>query len=161
MECATASERWIESSSTPAKCSPEKSSRTDEAMKVLITLTDVEPAVRLNAALEAAGVTTAVVSPMDDLPGEIRKFKPDVIVLTGHLADASNLQIVRDQLWLGTGVIGLADVEDAALRERLRAVGFVDVYTKPVEPEELYLAVRRVLDRRRLSEITGLIGQSG
>ncbi len=129
-------------------------------MKVLITLTDVEPAVRLNAALESSGVTTSVVSPLDDLRGEIRKFKPDAIVITGNLADASNLQIVRDQLWLGTGVIGLADVEDAALRERLRGLGFVDVYTKPVAPEELYLSVRRVLDRRRLTEVTGLIGQS-
>jgi DNA-binding NtrC family response regulator len=129
-------------------------------MKVLITLTDVEPAVRLNAALEAAGITTSVVSPLDDLRGEIKKFKPDAIVLTGNLADLSSIQIVRDQLWLGTGVIGLADVEDATLREKLRALGFVDIYTKPVEPEELYLAVKRVLDRRRLTEVTGLIGQS-
>ena len=129
-------------------------------MKVLITLTDVEPAVRLNAELEKSGVTTSVVSPLDDLRGEIRKFKPDAIVLTGNLADLSSIQIVRDQLWLGTGVIGLADVDDPALRERLRALGFVDIYTKPVAPEELYLAVKRVLDRRRLTEITGLIGQS-
>ena len=129
-------------------------------MKVLITLTDVEPAVRLNAELEKSGVTTSVVSPLDDLRGEIKKFKPDAIVLTGNLADLSSIQIVRDQLWLGTGVIGLADVDDAALRERLRALGFVDIYTKPVAPEELYLAVKRVLDRRRLTEVTGLIGQS-
>ncbi len=129
-------------------------------MKVLITLNDVEPAVRLNAALENSGITTAVVSPLDDLRGEIRKFKPDAIVLTGNLADLSSIQIVRDQLWLGTGVIGLADVDDAALRERLRALGFVDIFTKPVEAEELELAVKRVLDRRRLTEVTGLIGQS-
>ena len=55
-------------------------------MKVLITLTDVEPAVRLNALLEAAGTQTAVVSPLDDLRGEIKRFKPDLIVLTGASA---------------------------------------------------------------------------
>ena len=38
-------------------------------MKVLITLADVEPAVRLNALLEANGTKTAVVSPLDDLRG--------------------------------------------------------------------------------------------
>jgi DNA-binding NtrC family response regulator len=129
-------------------------------MKVLITLTDVEPAVRLNAVLEAAGTKTAVVSPLDDLRGEIKRFKPDLIVLTGNLGDAGNVQMVRDQLWNGTAVIGLADVEDPQLRERLRTIGFTDVYTKPITADELYLAVRRVLDRKRLIEATGLIGQS-
>ena len=36
-------------------------------MKVLITLTDVEPAVRLKNLLERSGVETEVVSPYDDL----------------------------------------------------------------------------------------------
>ena len=129
-------------------------------MKVLITLTDVEPAVRLNAALEAAGTQTAVVSPLDDLRGEIKRFKPDLIVVTGNLRDEGNLQIVRDQLWNGTSVLGLADVDDPALRDRLRMMGLIDVYTKPISADELYLAVRRVLDRKRLAEATGLIGNS-
>ena len=38
-------------------------------MKVLLTLTDVEPAVRLNKMLEAAEVETEVVSPLDDVRG--------------------------------------------------------------------------------------------
>ena len=86
-------------------------------MKVLITLTDVEPAVRLNAQLEANGIQTTVVSPFDDLRGEIKRFKPDLIVITGNLRDADTQQIVRDQLWEGVAVIGLADVEDPTLRE--------------------------------------------
>ena len=57
-------------------------------------------------------------------------------------------------------MIGLADVEDPDLRARLRTIGLVDVYTKPISSDELYLAVRRVLDRQRLTEATGLIGQS-
>src|SRR6476619_4091663 len=129
-------------------------------MRVLITLADVEPAVRLNALLEANGTQTAVVSPLDDLRGEIRRFKPDLIVLTGALGDPSNLQIVRDQLWNGVSLVGLADVEDPELRERLRTLGFTDVFTKPISADELFLAVRRVLDRKRLTEATGLIGQS-
>ncbi len=129
-------------------------------MKVLITLADVEPAVRLNALLEANAAKTSMVSPLDDLRGEIKRFKPDLIVLTGALGDPSIQQIVRDQLWSGTAVVGLADVEDPALREQLRTIGFLDVYPKPISADELYLAVRRVLDRRRLSEMTGLIGQS-
>jgi DNA-binding NtrC family response regulator len=129
-------------------------------VKVLITLTDVEPAVRLNAQLESNGIQTTVVSPFEDLRGEIRRFKPDLIVITGNLRDADYQQIVRDQLWEGVSVIGLADVEDPLLREQLLTLGFTDVYTKPISADELYLAVRRVLDRKRLMEATGLIGQS-
>ena len=44
--------------------------------------------------LEAAGNQTAVVSPLDDLRGEIKRFKPDLIVLTGGLGEPSNIQIV-------------------------------------------------------------------
>jgi DNA-binding NtrC family response regulator len=129
-------------------------------VKVLITLTDVEPAVRLNAVLEAEGTQTSVVSPLDDLRGEIKRFKPDLIVLTGSLADPTTLAIVRDELWTGTALIGLAEVEDPELRERLRTIGFVNVFTKPIAADELYLAVRRVMDRKRLTDATGLIGQS-
>jgi len=129
-------------------------------VKVLITLTDVEPAVRLNALLEASGVETAVVSPLDDMRKEIRRAKPDLIVLTGAIADAANIQIVREQLWEGVGVLGLADVADPELIERLRSIGFVDVHAKPVSADELLALVRRALDRQRLVEVTGLIGQS-
>ncbi len=127
---------------------------------VLITLADVEPAVRLNALLEAAGVTTSLVSAVDNLSTEIRRARPELIVLTGNIADPSVRQVVRDQLWEGTAVIGLADVADPQLIERLRAIGFVDVYTKPVVTEDLVDAVKRVLERRRLAESTGLVGQS-
>jgi len=127
---------------------------------VLITLADVEPAVRLNALLEAAGITTSMVSAVDNLATEIRRMRPELIVLTGNIADPGVRQVVRDQLWEGIAVIGLADVADPQLIERLRAIGFVDVYTKPVVSEDLFDAVKRVLERRRLAESTGLVGQS-
>ena len=127
---------------------------------VLITLADVEPAVRLNALLEAAGITTSMVSAVDNLSTEIRRTRPELIVLTGNIADPALRQVVRDQLWEGIAVIGLADVADPNLIDRLRAIGFVDVYTKPVNTEDLVDAVKRVLERRRLAELTGLVGQS-
>ena len=46
-------------------------------MKALITLTDVEPAIRLNAMLERNDVETAVVSPLDDMRGTLKREKPD------------------------------------------------------------------------------------
>ncbi|HEY0243260.1 MAG TPA: hypothetical protein VGC52_11420, partial [Gemmatimonadaceae bacterium] len=129
-------------------------------MKALITLTDIECAVPLNASLEQAGIETVMVSPLDDMRREIKRSKPDVIVLTGAIADPHNVQLAREQLWEGVSVIGLADVDDAELRERLRSFGFADVYAKPVSTQDLVDIVKRGLDRQRLTTLTGLIGQS-
>ena len=129
-------------------------------MKVLISLTDVEPAVRLNAELERAGVETAVVSPLDDVRGAIRRERPDVIVMTGALVDPQNVALVREMLWEGVAVVGLADVRDAEIDERLRIIGYSEIYAKPIVPAEVSDAIRRLLDRRRLASLTGLIGQS-
>jgi DNA-binding NtrC family response regulator len=129
-------------------------------VKALITLTDIECAVPLNASLEQAGIETVMVSPLDDMRREIKRSKPDVIVLTGAIADPHNVQLAREQLWEGVSVIGLADVDDAELRERLRSFGFADVYAKPVSTQDLVDIVKRGLDRQRLTTLTGLIGQS-
>ena len=79
-------------------------------MKALLTLTDIECAIPLNASLEQAGIETVMVSPLDDIRREIKRAKPDVIVITGAIADPNNVQLVREQLWEGVSVIGLADV---------------------------------------------------
>jgi len=129
-------------------------------MSVLITLTDVEPAVRLNALLEADDIKTFVVSPMDDLPREIKRAKPDVIVFTGALLDPQTLGLVRDQLWGGASVIGLADVGDPAVEARLKTLGFAEVLTKPVTPDALRASVHELLERQRITRETGLWGES-
>ncbi|MBX3173543.1 MAG: sigma-54-dependent Fis family transcriptional regulator [Gemmatimonadaceae bacterium] len=129
-------------------------------MTVLITLADVEPAVRLNALLEADDVRTAVVSPLDDLPSEVRKARPDVIVFTGNLLDPQTLAIVRDQLWGGAAVLGLADIGDPQLELKLKAIGFAEVINKPVSPEALRQSVNELLDRQRVARETGLYGES-
>jgi len=129
-------------------------------MSVLITLADVEPAVRLNALLEAAGIKTHVVSPLDDLRREVERAHPDVIVFTGSLLDPQTLSLVRQQLWGGASVIGLSDVGDPALEHRLKALGFAEVLPKPVTPEALRQTVVELLDRQRVTAETGLWGES-
>jgi DNA-binding NtrC family response regulator len=129
-------------------------------LKALITLTDVEPAVRLNAVLEAGGVQTAMASPLDNLPAIADREKPDVIVFTGNLLDPQTLALVRRQLWTGAAVLGLADVGDPEAEARLRSLGFSDILTKPVPAEEAGARVMALLERRRLAEETGLYGES-
>jgi DNA-binding NtrC family response regulator len=43
---------------------------------------------------------------------------------------------------------------------RLRAIGFVEVFTKPIVVDEVVSGLKRILERRRLQRITGLIGES-
>ena len=129
-------------------------------MKVLITLHDVEPAVRLNARLEGAGIETALVSPLDDVRGEIRRAKPQLIVISGDLSDASNAAVLREQLWAGTPVVGFMDGDDPLQRERLRASGYVELFAKPLVIDDVELGIRRLLERHALQQATGLIGES-
>jgi DNA-binding NtrC family response regulator len=127
---------------------------------ILLTLHDVEPAVRLNARLEGDGHTTALVSPLDDIRAEIRRAKPDLIVITGELHDAANVGLLREQLWAGIPVVGLADSDDPAQLESLRALGFVDLFTKPIVVDDVADSLERLLERHALQEATGLIGES-
>jgi len=123
-------------------------------------MTDVEPAVRLNAALEALGLTTVTISPMDDVRGDLRRAEPDLVVLTGALLDPVNVAIVRQQLWEGVPVIGFTDVSDVTMHERLRDVGYIETWSKPVLIEEVVDGIRRRLERKRLAQLTGLVGES-
>jgi DNA-binding NtrC family response regulator len=97
---------------------------------------------------------------MDDIRGAIRRFRPDVVVITGALVDPAHVALVRELLWDDLAVVGLADVNEPQLHERLRGIGYVEVYPKPVSADEVYDGVRRLLERRRLAALTGLIGES-
>jgi DNA-binding NtrC family response regulator len=129
-------------------------------MKVVVMLTDVEPAVRVNALLERSGVTTEVVSPLDDVRGTLARVRPDVLVMTGGLLDPQNLALVREQLWTGAAIVGLSDVGEEGMIDRLRALGYGEVYVKPIVPEEVVAGVRRLADRQALARETGLYGES-
>jgi DNA-binding NtrC family response regulator len=129
-------------------------------MTVLITLHDVEPAIRLNAQLERDGVKTEMVSPFDDMRGTIERVRPDVIVVTGELTDRLMESVVKEQLWRGTPAIALIDRQDERHLERLRSIGYVELHPKPADPADLVSAVKRLLERRRMQRETGLIGES-
>ena len=127
---------------------------------VLITLHDVEPAVRLGAELERQGIKTEMVSPLDDMPGTVKRVKPDLIVVTGDLSDPYTLAIVRQQQWDGAVVIGLAESDDEEKNQRSRTEGYSELHVKPVPPSDLAISVKLALERRELQRETGLIGES-
>jgi DNA-binding NtrC family response regulator len=57
-------------------------------------------------------------------------------------------------------VVGFTDVSDAGVYERLRDVGYVETWPKPIVMEEVVDGIRRRLDRQRLALLTGLVGES-
>ncbi len=130
------------------------------ASVVAILMTDVEPAVRFNAALEATGITTVTISPMDDVRGDLRRARPDIVVLTGALLDAAHISLVRQLLWDNVAVLGFTDVSDPQMVERLRDIGYAETWPKPVRIDDVVDSVRRRLERQRLAELTGLVGES-
>ena len=62
---------------------------------ILLTMDDLEAAVRVNAKLEADGEKTVLVSAMDDVPGAVKSANPDVIILTGALHERPARELIR------------------------------------------------------------------
>src|SRR5690606_8942176 len=57
-------------------------------------------------------------------------------------------------------IIGLADSPQQAARDARRRLGLHEVFVKPVGVSEVALVGRRLIKRRRLRQITGIVGES-
>ncbi len=148
--------------STRTRASTSSRGQVEErdTQPVAILMTDVEPAIRLNAALEQLGVETVAISPMDDVRGDLRRARPSVLVLTGALLDPANIALVRQLLWDNVTVIGFTDVADPMMLDRLRDVGYTETWAKPIVVDDVVDSIRRRLERQKLARITGLVGES-
>ena len=128
--------------------------------ELLITMDDLETAVRANAALEIAGHTTAMVSAHDDARGTLKREKPELVILTGavHEPPARHLAaLARDQQSWTLALLEPTDSKQAGKAERL---GVTEVATKPVDSDDLVARVERMLEQRRVQERTGIVGES-
>ena len=132
------------------------------ADRVLITADDLEPAVRINAALEAAGFRTALATSLDDVKAELRRREPppDCLVLTGGLhepAAASLLAAARER---SISTLGLVESTEPDAKGVARSLGLTAHLAKPSDPAEVVATVRRLIERRRLQARTGIVGES-
>ncbi|MGQ0704256.1 MAG: sigma 54-interacting transcriptional regulator [Gemmatimonadales bacterium] len=128
--------------------------------QILLTLADLETAVPLNAALEAAGFTTAVVSPVDDALAALRREQPDLVILSGSVHEPTALQLARMAREQESYVLALLEPTDTERGERVSRLGATAVLTKPVKPDDAVATARRLVERRRLQQHTGISGQS-
>ncbi len=128
------------------------------AERVVITTTDLEPAVRLRDACSAYKLPVELLTPSEDLHDV---DEPGLLILTGGLDQKRAGRLAGQAFELGRlPVIGLADSPETAppsLQQRLR---LAHAFIKPVDPDEVALSARRLVDRRRLQELTGIVGET-
>src|SRR5687767_3573045 len=128
--------------------------------QILVTMDDLETAVPLNAALEAAGFSTAMLSSLDDARGAVRRENPDLVVLTGAVHDPHATQLAALARDAEISTLALLEPTDSERAERVGRLGVTETMMKPARPDEIVETARRLIERRRLQERTGIIGES-
>jgi DNA-binding NtrC family response regulator len=121
---------------------------------------DLETAVRINAALEAAGHSTAMFSSMDDVRGAVRRENPELVILAGAVHEAPARQLAALARDSEISTLALLEPTDSERHERVARLGVTEIITKPVAPDDVVATVRRLIDRRHLQQRTGIIGES-
>ncbi len=128
--------------------------------QILITMDDLETAVRLNAAFEAAGFSTAMFSSLDDARGTVRRESPELVILTGavHEPHAAQLAALARDAEIST--LALLEPTDPERAGRVGRMGVTETLMKPVSPDDAVATARRLIERRGLQQRTGIIGES-
>ena len=135
------------------------------ADRVLITTDDLEQAVRVNAALEQAGVDTAMVSSLDDVRSAVRGPRtenraPDAIILSGGLHETTAQRLLAAAREHAVSTLGLVEATDEDPSLIGRELGLTAWLVKPTDPSEVTATVRRLIQRRHLQQRTGILGES-
>jgi DNA-binding NtrC family response regulator len=130
------------------------------AARILITMDDLETAVRLNAAFETAGFSTAMFSSLDDARGTVRRESPELVILTGGVHDPHAVQLAALARDHEISTLALLESTDSERAERVGRLGVTETMMKPVQPDDAVATARRLIDRRGLQERTGIIGES-
>ncbi len=128
--------------------------------QILISMDDLETAVRLNAAFEAAKFSTAMFSSLDDARGTVRRESPELVILTGAVHEAHVQQLAALAHDAEISTLALLEPTDSERAERVERLRATEVMTKPVSPDDTVATARRLIDRRHLQERTGIVGES-
>ncbi len=125
---------------------------------VLITTYDLEPAVRLRDAFEAAGYAVELVTPGERI-ADVRD--PALLILSGGLGEKQARRLVREAAEHDhLPVIGLADAAAQATPEARWQLGLTRAFVKPVDIAAVADAGQRLVQRTRLRRLTGIVGET-
>ena len=128
------------------------------AERVLITTVDLEPAVRLRDAFEAEGYDVELLTPGEHIADVA---DPVLLVLTGGLDQKQARRLAREAAEHGRlPIIALVESTAQASQELRFALGVHEFAVKPVDPADVVLIGRRLIDRQLLREVTGIVGET-
>ena len=130
------------------------------ASRSLLPMDDLETAVPLNAALEQAGFATTLVSAMDDVRAALKRSNPDLVILSGAVHEAPALALTAMARDAEISTLALLESTDSGRADRVTRLGATAVMMKPVRRDEAVATATRLVERRRLQERTGIIGES-
>src|SRR5437867_2162902 len=130
------------------------------ADRILVTTDDLEHAVRSNAGLEAAGFQTTLASLEEARQAVRREPPPDCLVVTGGLHETGAAQLLTLARDRSISTLGLVEQTEPDAKGVARRLGLTAYLTKPADPAEVTATVRRLVERRRLQQRTGIIGES-
>ena len=126
---------------------------------VVIGTEDLEPAVRLRAGFADGGYEVELLTPgerLKDVGGEVV-----LLVLTGGLREPRARALISAVGERGrVPIIGLLEQTEYREREPCRQLGVSECFAKPIDVEEVVLVGRRLIERERLREITGIVGET-
>src|SRR5690606_39191948 len=125
----------------------------------VITTEDLESAVNLRGRFDAAGVEVELLAPGERLADTVGE--PVLLILTGGTDSPRAEKLIaeaRERPRLP--VIGLLDPGHHPSREACRSLGLTECFSKPIDVEEVVLVGRRLIERERLREITGIVGET-
>lgn len=128
--------------------------------RVLLTMDDLEVAVPLNAAFEAGGYETSLVSSLDDVRKALRRAEPDVVLLTGALHERPATELVALAQRDAISTLGLLEETEGNASNLARELGLTAWMHKPADPTEVLGLAARLVERRKLQDHTGIIGES-
>ncbi len=128
--------------------------------RVLITMDDLEAAVRSNAPLEDSGFDTVMVSSQDDPVTVFRGGEQHVVLLTGSLNEKPADVLIRLARDRSIPTLGLVEPAAPDPQKLARKIGLTAWLKKPVEPSEVVATVRQLVEQHRLQERTRILGES-
>ncbi len=130
------------------------------ADRILITMDDLEAAVPINAAFEEAGFETAMVSAVDDGRRILQRSAPDLVVLSGSLHERWSSEIISLARESSIPTLAMIEETDPGPARVASSVGLTSWIVKPADPRDVLEEAERLIERRRLQNRTGIIGES-